>query len=189
MHTDHNDKPCVHTYNKNVFPKIISIIQNCSQIVDLYQLQVNKYVLSFLKGFLPSSLKHIFTISQNQHGRSTIESTAYKLMVQKTRTFAACQSIIQIGPQTWNLLPHDIYMHNSLLISHVIQMIHIGGLRWLIHFFGQCIYGAAYSFNEWDRVMGTTPERQRQIYIINHYLLCKIDYISHSAVEWLQLKL
>ena len=43
--------------------------------------------------------------------------TAYKLMVQKTRIMAACQSIIQMGPQTWNLFTHDIYMRNSLLIS------------------------------------------------------------------------
>ena len=85
------------------------------KLVDLYQLQVNKYVLSFLKVLLPSSLKHIFTLSQNQHGHNTRHSTAYKLMVQKTRTLAAC--IIQMGPQTWNLLPYDIYMCTSLLIS------------------------------------------------------------------------
>jgi len=35
------------------------------RLVDFYQLQVNKYVLSFLKDLLPSSLKHIFTLSQN----------------------------------------------------------------------------------------------------------------------------
>ena len=35
------------------------------RLVDFYQLQVNKYVLSFLKDLLPSSLKHIFTLLQN----------------------------------------------------------------------------------------------------------------------------
>ena len=87
------------------------------KLVDLYQLQVNRYVLSFLKGLLPSSLKHIFTSSQNQHGHKTRHSTAYKLMVQKTRTLCASQSIIQMGPQTWNFLPQEIYLRNSLLIS------------------------------------------------------------------------
>ena len=36
------------------------------KLVDLYQLQVNKCVLSFLNGLVPSSLKHIFTLLQNQ---------------------------------------------------------------------------------------------------------------------------
>ena len=77
---------------------------NFLKLVNLYQLQVNKYVLSFLKDLLPSSLKHIFTLSQNQHGHNTRLSTAYKW-------------VLKMGPQTWNLLPHDIYMCNSLLIS------------------------------------------------------------------------
>ena len=57
------------------------------------------------------------------------------------------------------------------------------------NFFRPCIYGAAYSFNEWDRVMGNTPGWQHQIDGINQYLLCQIDYILHSVIEWLQLKL
>ena len=48
------------------------------KLVDLYQLQINKYVLSFIKGLLPSSLRHIFTLSQNQHGHNIRHSTAYK---------------------------------------------------------------------------------------------------------------
>ena len=45
------------------------------------------------------------------------------------------------------------------------------------------IHGTAYSF------MGNTPGWQHQINGINQYLLCKIDYILQSVVEWLQLKL
>ena len=112
----------------------ISTIQYVSllKLVDLYQLQlpVNKYVLSFLKDLLPSSLKHIFTLSQNEHGHNTRYSTACKLMVQKTRTMSACHSIIQMDPQTWILLQNDI----DMFIIHIlcefliqIQTIHIEG--------------------------------------------------------------
>ena len=87
------------------------------KLVDLSQLQVNKYVLSFIKGLLPSSLTHIFTLAQNQHGHNTRHSTGYQLMVKKTRTLVACQSIVRMGPQTWNFLSEEIYMRNSLLIS------------------------------------------------------------------------
>jgi hypothetical protein len=95
------------------------------KLVDLYKLQVNRYVLSFLKGLLPSSLKHIFTLSQSQHDHNTRHltvqfssvQTAYKLTVKKTRTLAASQSIIQMGPRTWNFLPQGIYLRNSLLMS------------------------------------------------------------------------
>ena len=86
---------------------------------DLYKLQVSKYVPSFIQSLLPSSLHHIFTLAQNQHGHNTRHLTSYKLVTPKTRTLAASQSIIQMGLLTWNLLWQDIYMRNSMLISYV----------------------------------------------------------------------
>ena len=54
------------------------------ELADLYQLQVNRYSLSFLKGLLPSSFKDTFTISSNQHYHSTRHSILYKLIAQNT---------------------------------------------------------------------------------------------------------
>ena len=89
------------------------------KLEDLYKLQVSICVLSFIHGLLPSSLNDIFTLAQDQHGHNTRHSKSYKLVAQKTRTLAASNSIIQMGPLTWNLLPQDVYMRNSMLISYV----------------------------------------------------------------------
>ena len=59
------------------------------KLVNLYQLQVNKYVLSFLKDLLPSTLKHIFARSQYQ----ALDS------IQINGVKAACQIITQMDPQ------------------------------------------------------------------------------------------
>ena len=87
------------------------------KLEDLYKLQVSKCVLLFIHGLLPSSLNDIFTLAQNQHGHNTRHSKSYKLVAQKTRTLAASNSTIQMGPLTWNLLPQYMYMCNSMLIS------------------------------------------------------------------------
>jgi len=96
-----------------------------------------KLVLSFLKDLLPASLKHIFTLSQNQHGHNTRHSTAYKLMVQKN-THLGCVSKHHPNGSS-NIEPFITWYLHVHLITHIlceflihIQTIHPGGLWWLI---------------------------------------------------------
>ena len=77
-----------------------------------------------------------------------------------------------------NMKTFTVWYLNVQLITHIlcefliqIQTNNIGGLRWLTLFYHPCIHGATYSFNERDRVMGNTPQRQHQINGINQYLL------------------
>ena len=68
------------------------------------------------------------------------------------------------------------------LIAHIIGFSDSNDPPWRammtnLIYFRQCIHGAAFSFNGWDRVMGNTPERRHQFYGINHYLFCQIDQI------------
>ena len=39
------------------------------------------------------------------------------VFANKTRTLASTQIILQMGPQMWNNVPQDLYMHNSLLVT------------------------------------------------------------------------
>jgi len=76
----HNAKQCVIAgahYRENT-PAIFKCLQFL-KLLDLYQLQVNRYVLLFIKGLLPFSLNHIFSkLTWSKHRHSTV----YKLLVK-----------------------------------------------------------------------------------------------------------
>ena len=109
----------------------------------------------FLMGLITAIFvkTHIYFITKStwpQH--QTLDSIQIN-GVLKHAPWLRLQNNIQIGPQTWNLLPHDIYMRNSLLLYCAGFS---SGFKQYTFYFHPCSYGAAYSFNELDRVMGCT---------------------------------
>ena len=130
INTDENNNSVCKKEKKNLQVKLWRKQKNPDS-----DLQVNKTVLSFIKDILPSSLKHIFTLSQKVHGHNTRQINGAKTHTPWLRANALARWVLKHG---------TIYRMVST-----------------------CIYGAAFSFNEWDRVMGNTPGQQHQIYGIN----------------------
>ena len=134
------------------------IFNHFFKLVDVYQLQVNKCVLSFLKDLLPSSLKHLFTLWQNQHGRhiyQTLDSIqingaknapwlhvkASSKWVLKHRTFyhmiSTCAShysyLVRVSHPDSNDPHWRAMMTNPIFFAHVFMVLHIllmSGIGW-----------------------------------------------------------
>ena len=79
------------------------------KLSDIYKLQINKYVLIFLKNQLSTSLNDLFTTSRETHGHATGHSISYKLIISKIRSNTGCRSILKKGPVFWNMLPSKLY--------------------------------------------------------------------------------
>lgn len=87
------------------------------KLEDIYKLHTCKFVLSHIMKTLPSSLTHLFTLTQDIHSHETRHSFNYKMTIPKIRTVVASQSILLKGPQIWNNLAQSLYVHQSNIIS------------------------------------------------------------------------
>ena len=88
------------------------------KLTDIYKLQISKYVLAALRHTLPPTYDNLFTPSNETHNHQTRHSTSFKLKVIKVRTIVAAQSILNMGPEIWNVLPASLYQNsNETLVS------------------------------------------------------------------------
>ena len=117
-------------------------------------------------------------------------------MVQKTRTLAASNSIIQMGPLPFasRYVYAQLYAHIICWLSIQIQESHAGQLRWLIWLFTN--KWRAYLRDEWDMIFIylfwgrtitlATSSELRNINI--HLTFYCVDLLTYfQVVEWLQL--
>jgi hypothetical protein len=102
-------------YNAHTSP--IFKLSRLLKLEDIYKLHICKFVLSHIMKTLPSSLTHLFTLTQDIHSHETRHSFNYKITVPKIRTVIASQSILLKGPQIWNNLAQSLYVHHSNIIS------------------------------------------------------------------------
>ena len=123
---------------------------------------------------MPSSVKHVFTLSQNQHSHNARHSTAYKLMVQKMHL--GCMSKHHPNGCS-NKKPFTAWHVYAQLIAHIlggfliqIQTIPTRGLLWLILFFSpmylwHCIFFQRVGYSYGDCTKVATSDL-----LINQYL-------------------
>ena len=99
------------------------------KLVDLYQLQGNKYVLSFLEGLLPSTLNTYLDYHKNTGHSDSIQING------ANNTYLGCVPKHHLNVSS-NMEPFDAGHLYAQLIAHIfcgfiiqIQTIHTGGLR------------------------------------------------------------
>lgn len=85
---------------------------NILKLSDVYNLQVAKYVFSFVRCSLPESLNNVFILMGNSEIHFTRQVKALKLRQPKARTATSSRSILTMGPKIWNIISPDLYLRN-----------------------------------------------------------------------------
>ena len=101
----------------------------------------------------------------------------FKLIANKTRTLASTQIILQMGPQIWNDVPQDLYMHNSLFIIYARfssrlkrSTLEGSGDKSRIGPYYIIIICDDYLFNYWDRYGGGGTGQHRRCNGVRIYI-------------------
>ena len=144
------------------------------KIVDLCQLEVNRYILSLLYGLF-SYCRSRWSTYLHYHKINIVTTPGTqqpKNYLLKTCTLVASQSIIQVGPQTWNYLTPgkvSVQFIAPTMCKFLVQIeiTYTEGLWWLILLLLLIYLWQSILFKAWDRHMGSTPELQHWLYGIN----------------------
>jgi len=96
------------THSEPLF-KMLQILK----ITDIYQLQVVKFVFSYINHCLPILLMDTFTTIGNPELHYTRQVKAFKLKLPKARTTVSTRCITNMGPKIWNNVPSQMYFNKN----------------------------------------------------------------------------
>jgi hypothetical protein len=78
------------------------------QIIDLYQLNLGKFMYKAMNNALPSCINSLFTLTSNIHSHYTRSTAKKNLFVSRQRTTLYQNSVVQRGVMFWNNLSYSI---------------------------------------------------------------------------------
>ena len=87
---------------------------------DVYKLNVEKFIFSYVKKELPLPIMNIYTLVGDIQTHNTRSNTKYRIQPQNRHSVIASQSTLHNGPQIWNSIPMHIYVNPyDVMFAHI----------------------------------------------------------------------